>query len=83
MHNVHHLLHLMRRVREAIVEDRYPAFLREFFAKRCGGDMGKVPGWAVTALKGVGVDLSAAGEGRNGFGRKMEEDVSMGKGGGA
>lgn len=57
MHNVHHLLALMRRVRAAIVEDRYPAFLREFFRLRYGGDVANVPSWATTALKGVGVDL--------------------------
>lgn len=60
MHNVHHLLALMRRVRDAIVADRYPAFLRTFFAERHGGDVGKAPGWAVAALRGVGVDLLAA-----------------------
>ncbi|KAL8740676.1 MAG: hypothetical protein Q9184_008464, partial [Pyrenodesmia sp. 2 TL-2023] len=63
MHNVHHLLSLMRRIRAAIVEDRYPAFLRDFFAVRYGDDMEKVPEWAVAALKGVGVDLMAVGEG--------------------
>ncbi|KAL8927476.1 MAG: hypothetical protein Q9208_002281 [Pyrenodesmia sp. 3 TL-2023] len=64
MHNVHHLLSLMRRIRAAIVEDRYPAFLRDFFALRYGNDMQKVPGWAVGALRGVGVDLLAVGEGK-------------------
>lgn len=56
MHNVHYQLTLMRRVREAILADRYPAFLREFFAKLYD-DKSKYPEWAVTALRGVGVDL--------------------------
>ncbi|KAL8774017.1 MAG: hypothetical protein Q9194_004147 [Teloschistes cf. exilis] len=57
MHNIHHLLNLMRRIRAAILEDRYPTFLRDYFAQAHGGDMSKVPAWAVTALRGVGVDL--------------------------
>jgi len=57
MHNVHYLLSLMGRVREAIIEDGYPDFLRAYFARLYGGDMAKVPVWAVTALRGVGVDL--------------------------
>lgn len=59
MHNVHYLLSLMARVRDAIIEDRYPDFLREYFARLYGGDMAKAPTWAVTALKGVGLDLHA------------------------
>jgi queuine tRNA-ribosyltransferase len=47
----------MRSVREAIVEDRYPAFLRQFFSDLYAGDKTKYPEWAVGALKGVGVDL--------------------------
>lgn len=59
MHNVHYQLSLMGRVRAAIIEDRYPAFLREYFAKMCEGDASKAPMWAVTALRLVGVDLHA------------------------
>jgi len=57
IHNVHYLLDLMRRVREAIIADRYPAFLREYFATLYAGDKKKYPGWVVEALKSVGVDL--------------------------
>ncbi|KAL9029023.1 MAG: hypothetical protein Q9196_002685, partial [Gyalolechia fulgens] len=60
MHNVHHLLALMRRVRAAIVADRYPAFVRNFFKLRYGGDVANVPAWAIAALQGVGVDLTVA-----------------------
>lgn len=56
MHNVHHLLALMGRVRDAIIADQYPSFLTQFFKERYG-DLGNVPDWAVTALKGVGVKL--------------------------
>lgn len=57
MHNVHHLLTLMGRIRAAVVEDQYPNFLRAFFGELYAGDMARVPTWAVTALRGVGVDL--------------------------
>ncbi|KAF2877290.1 queuine tRNA-ribosyltransferase [Massariosphaeria phaeospora] len=57
MHNVHYQLDLMRRARDAILQDRYPAFVREFFAALYAGDRGKYPEWAVVALRGVGVDL--------------------------
>ncbi len=57
MHNVHYLLALMRRVQAAIVDDQYPAFLHAYFRKLYSGDISKVPEWAVTALRSVGVDL--------------------------
>lgn len=57
MHNVHFLLNLMRMAREAIVEGRYPEFLKAYFATLYEGDKEKYPSWAVDALKGVGVDL--------------------------
>jgi queuine tRNA-ribosyltransferase len=56
MHNVHYQLNLMKQVRQAIIDDRYPAFLKRFFGKLYD-KKSKYPGWAVTALKGVGVDL--------------------------
>lgn len=57
MHNVHYLLALMQAARAAIIEDRYPEFLQQYFRKLYGGAWEKVPQWAVTALRGVGVDL--------------------------
>ena len=56
MHNVHHLLSLMRSARTAILEDRYPAFVHTFFLNYFGAQ--GPPGWAVVALKGVGIDLA-------------------------
>jgi queuine tRNA-ribosyltransferase len=55
MHNVHHLLSLMRRARNAILEDRYPQFAREFFAQYFYGK--GTPQWAIDALKGVGIEI--------------------------
>lgn len=55
IHNVHHLLSLMRRAREAILQDRYPAFAREFF-RAYFGEEGS-PDWARDALSGVGIEI--------------------------
>lgn len=57
LHNVWYQLELMRSVRKAILEDRYPEFLKQFFSDLHGGDKSKYPLWAVEALQGVGVDL--------------------------
>lgn len=59
MHNVHYQLNLMRLVREAILEDRYPQFVKDFFGKLYAWNKEKYPSWAVTALRGVGVDLQS------------------------
>lgn len=59
IHNVHYLLSLMGAARQAIIEDCYPAFVREFFHKIYDGDKSKYPAWAVGALRGVGLDLLA------------------------
>jgi queuine/archaeosine tRNA-ribosyltransferase len=59
MHNVHYQLNLMRLTREAIMEDRYPQFVKDFFSKLYNGEKKKYPKWAVDALKGVGVHLLA------------------------
>ncbi|KAH7031318.1 queuine tRNA-ribosyltransferase [Microdochium trichocladiopsis] len=56
IHNVWHQLNLMREVRAAIIEDRYPAYLHQWFSDYYGSKE-KYPGWAVGALRGVGVDL--------------------------
>lgn len=57
MHNVTYLLNLMAKAREAIVEDRYPEFVKNFFYGWHQGDKSKYPVWAVDALKAVGIDL--------------------------
>jgi tRNA-guanine transglycosylase len=57
IHNVWAQLTLMGRIRDAVIEDRFPALLREFFHDLHGGDKSQYPGWAVEALKGVGVNL--------------------------
>jgi tRNA-guanine transglycosylase len=57
IHNVHYLLDLMRRIREAIIADTYPQFLRDYFSTLYAGDKTKYPTWIVDALKGVNVNL--------------------------
>lgn len=57
MHNVHHMLDLMRRIRGAILEDNYAEFAKEFFAKYFSGKEEGPPGWAVEALRGVGIEI--------------------------
>ena len=47
----------MRLAREAIIQDRYQQFVKDFFNKLYSGAQEKYPKWAVDALKGVGVDL--------------------------
>lgn len=58
IHNVWYQLNLMREVRDSILEDRFPAYVREFF----GGlypSKSEYPEWAVESLKIVNVDLLA------------------------
>ncbi|CAG8212353.1 unnamed protein product [Penicillium nalgiovense] len=59
IHNVHYMLNMMGKIRQAIIDDQYPAFLRKFFSDIYEGDKSKFPEWAVGALRGVGVDLLA------------------------
>ena len=54
MHNVHYQLNLMKNAREAILEDRYPAFVRQFFARMYPDG---APQWARDALGSVGVEV--------------------------
>ncbi|KAI5459782.1 queuine tRNA-ribosyltransferase [Mariannaea sp. PMI_226] len=55
IHNVWYQLNLMRQVRQSIIEDRFPAFVRQFFAWLHPSK--DYPEWAVGALKNVGIDL--------------------------
>ena len=63
MHNVHFLLNLMNMARNAIIEDRYPAFLKQwlgrYFAIAPYG-LNTWPQWIVDALRPVNVDLLAS-----------------------
>ncbi|KAG6040937.1 hypothetical protein E4U41_006589 [Claviceps citrina] len=56
IHNIWYQLNLMREVRQSVIEDRFPAYIRQFFAD-LHKDKADYPGWAVEALRRVNVDL--------------------------
>lgn len=56
MHNVWYQLNLMREMRESILEDRFPAYIRKFFAGLYP-EKQDYPEWAVESLRKVNVDL--------------------------
>lgn len=58
IHNVWYQLNLMREVRQSIIEDRFPAYIRQFFAGLYSVKV-DYPEWAVGALKHVNIDLRA------------------------
>jgi len=55
MHNVHHLLSLMKAARNSIIEDRFTFFVHDFFARYYKDK--PVPSWATDALALVGITL--------------------------
>ncbi|TQS36939.1 hypothetical protein Golomagni_02601 [Golovinomyces magnicellulatus] len=57
LHNIWYMITLMTSVHQAIVEDRFPTYLKQFFANMYNSDTSKYPVWAVDALRGAGVDL--------------------------
>ena len=57
VHNVNFQLRLMQRIREAIIQDKYPDFVRQFVKSNYPD--GDYPTWAVNALKHVGIDVWA------------------------
>lgn len=54
VHNMYYMRNLTRRIRESILEDRYPEFIKEFMNKRYSE---KIPEWIIQALLKVNVDL--------------------------
>lgn len=54
VHNLHYMRRLTQRIREAVMDDRYPEFIKEFMAARYPNG---VPGWIAEAMRSVGVDL--------------------------
>ncbi|KAI7835026.1 tRNA-guanine(15) transglycosylase-like protein [Kickxella alabastrina] len=59
IHNIAYQMRLMRDIRQAIVDDRFPEFIREFMSIRFGKT---VPKWIISALQSVDVDLTAVDE---------------------
>ncbi|KAF8608606.1 Queuine tRNA-ribosyltransferase [Ceratobasidium sp. AG-I] len=75
LHNVAFQAQLMGRARDAILENRFPEYLKDFFFAYFG-ERGSYPRWCVDALRSVGVDLlDGPGKGMNvidGNGAKWE-----------
>lgn len=57
LHNVHYQLELMRQARKAIIADKFPEYVHQFFSDLYAGDKTKYPQWAVDALRKVNIDL--------------------------
>ncbi|XP_035428183.1 queuine tRNA-ribosyltransferase catalytic subunit 1 [Cygnus atratus] len=56
VHNIAYQLELMRAMRESIVGQRFPDFVRDFVRARYGGPE-RCPPWALHALAAVGITL--------------------------
>jgi queuine tRNA-ribosyltransferase catalytic subunit len=55
IHNLHYLLTLMKTMRQSIIEDRFPEFVRDFM-KNLYPD-GDYPSWTIEALQSVNIIL--------------------------
>lgn len=56
LHNLHYQLTLMRGARTAIMEDRFPAYIKTFL-KELYKDYSAIPGWVLQALSRFNLDL--------------------------
>jgi queuine/archaeosine tRNA-ribosyltransferase len=56
-HNVVYQLTLMKDIRDAIVRDEFPEFVRGFLKNLYHGNLDKVPKWAIDALKEVNISI--------------------------
>ncbi|CAM2109844.1 queuine tRNA-ribosyltransferase catalytic subunit 1 [Caretta caretta] len=56
VHNIAYQLNLMRSIRESIVEQRFPQFVRDFM-RTMYGSQERYPPWAVEALASVNITL--------------------------
>ena len=54
-HNIAYTQQLTRRIRAAIMEQRFPAFVRDFVHQQHPN--GDIPAWVTEALGEVGIDL--------------------------
>ena len=54
-HNIAYTQRLTKQIREAITEQRFPAFVREFVQKHFPN--GDTPVWVIESLNEVGIDV--------------------------
>ena len=58
IHNIAYMMRLVRGMRKAIREDRYPEFVRQFLRRQFPPDLEQVPpAWAIDALGAVGISV--------------------------
>lgn len=82
MHNIVFQARVMGQARDAILEDKFPQFLRRFF-KNYFGKSG-YPEWCVNALRSVGVDLLVAdNETAHDLTGEVQEEIKIVPGSGA
>ncbi|ADM11631.1 queuine tRNA-ribosyltransferase [Encephalitozoon intestinalis ATCC 50506] len=53
IHNLHYMRNLTKRIRESIMEDKYPEFIKTFMGNR----FKEIPEWIKIALRKVGVEV--------------------------
>lgn len=55
LHNVAYQLRLMKEIRQSIIDDRFPDFIREFMKRHFPDE--NIPQWIIDALAAVNVNL--------------------------
>jgi len=55
LHNIHYMMELMRQIRSAIIEARFPEFVRGFLVKQFPD--GQFPAWIRSSLAEAGIDI--------------------------
>ncbi|KAJ1961586.1 Queuine tRNA-ribosyltransferase catalytic subunit 1 [Dipsacomyces acuminosporus] len=71
IHNIAFQMRLMKDIRAAIVQDRFPEFIRQFMALRFGKT---IPAWIINALKSVNVDLTVPDPATGYFATPIDDD---------
>jgi len=57
LHNVHYLIHLLRGLREAVIDGSAEKYSKEFFINYFRDEDGGVPTWVKNALKECQITL--------------------------
>ncbi|KAG5518843.1 hypothetical protein PMAC_002373 [Pneumocystis sp. 'macacae'] len=57
IHNIHYQLNLMREMRNAIIHDQFPTFVKKSFNRLYSGKKENYPKWAIDSLNTVNINL--------------------------
>lgn len=57
IHNVHFLIHLLRGLREAVLEDRTEEYAVDFFTNYFKNEETGIPAWVKEALKTCDIEI--------------------------